>query len=399
MKYLFLLLRRNVSAWQLLIFGVGGLVGALIVMLCMQSYRDIDRAYQSDDALFSENYLVISKPVSLRTTVKGLIGGQSLSFNEHEIEELRALPDVSEVAPFRTARFTVDAMVSAGHRTLRTEMFLESVPDEFIDLPLDDIEWKADLSDRFVPVLVPRNYLDLYNFGYASARGLPQLAEGLVGQFTFQLIIGGSFYHARIVGFSTRLNTILVPDAFLADANRVYGEGKDDSPSRLIVRTRGEEAGASLLQYLTRMHYVVADGGEALVRMRSMVYGIVWAVAAVGILVMLLSFFLLVVSFLLLIERNREIFRNLISLGYNQKQITRPYRLLALVVDVIVWAVAALLCSIFYPYIGALILEASPSLQPAGMGIFYLAAFIGCLVFVLIHYTVIWYGVKRITKR
>ncbi|MFU7518004.1 hypothetical protein AB4668_19830, partial [Clostridium sp. HCS.1] len=44
---------------------------------------------------------------------------------------------------------------------------------------------------------------------------------------------------ARIVGFSSRLNTIAVPADFLNWANGVFGEGKEDTdPSRLIVRLR-----------------------------------------------------------------------------------------------------------------------------------------------------------------
>ena len=396
MKLLVVLLRRHVSLWQLVCFALGGLLGAVILLLSLQSFRDVNRAFTTEDAIFSENYVVISKPVSLLTTVQSLIGGKSPSFEEREIQELEALPDVSCVAPFRSAHFTVEAIVRSGKRSLRTEMFLESVPDDFVDLADVNIEWKADLNDRFVPVLVPRNYLDLYNFGYASTRGLPQLSEGAVSQFSFQLFIGGSFYHARIVGFSTRLNTILVPDAFLAEANRIYGNHEKEEPSRLVIRTKGDAAGNALLQHIAHHQYIVADGGDAMVRMQSMVYGVVWAVTAVGLLVTVLAFFLLVVSLLLLVEKNRDIFHNLASLGYTLRQMSAPYRLLVILVDVTVWLLAAIVSVFVYPQVGDLILMAAPSLEPTGAMPLFLIALLCCALFVVIHFFVIWRAIKKV---
>ena len=376
MKLLVVLLRRHVSLWQLVCFALGGLLGAVILLLSLQSFRDVNRAFTTEDAIFSENYVVISKPVSLLTTVQSLIGGKSPSFEEREIQELEALPDVSCVAPFRSAHFTVEAIVRSGKRSLRTEMFLESVPDDFVDLADANIEWKAD----------------------ASTRGLPQLSEGAVSQFSFQLFIGGSFYHARIVGFSTRLNTILVPDAFLAEANRIYGNHEKEEPSRLVIRTKGDAAGNALLQHIAHHQYIVADGGDAMVRMQSMVYGVVWAVAAVGLLVVLLAFFLLVVSLLLLVEKNRDIFRNLASMGYTLRQMSAPYRLLVLGVDVTVWLLAAIVSVFVYPLVGDLILMAAPSLEPTGALPLFLIATLCCLVFVAIHFFVIGRAIKKVYK-
>ena len=76
MKLLVVLLRRHVSLWQLVCFALGGLLGAVILLLSLQSFRDVNRAFTTEDAIFSENYVVISKPVSLLTTVQSLIGGK-----------------------------------------------------------------------------------------------------------------------------------------------------------------------------------------------------------------------------------------------------------------------------------------------------------------------------------
>lgn len=58
---------------------------------------------------------------------------------------------------------------------LSTEMFFESVPDEYVDVNLD--KWLFDKETRVIPIIIPRNYLNLYNFGFAQSRSLPKLSE------------------------------------------------------------------------------------------------------------------------------------------------------------------------------------------------------------------------------
>ena len=44
---------------------------------------------------------------------------------------------------------------------LSTAMFFESVPDEFVDIKLD--KWHFDEATHTIPIIIPRNYLNLYN--------------------------------------------------------------------------------------------------------------------------------------------------------------------------------------------------------------------------------------------
>lgn len=71
-----------------------------------------------------------------------------------------------------------------------------------------------------------KDYLTLYNFGFATTRNMPQLSEGLIGTVPMTMTLSGNGLHetlpARIVGFSSRLNTIAVPQSFLDWANERY---------------------------------------------------------------------------------------------------------------------------------------------------------------------------------
>lgn len=58
----------------------------------------------------------------------------------------------------------------------------------------------------------------------------------------------------RIVGFSNRLNTILVPEDFMNWANSTYGEEKEKSPSRLILEVNNP-ADERIAQYFQQQGY------------------------------------------------------------------------------------------------------------------------------------------------
>ena len=86
--------------------------------------------------------------------------------------------------------------------------------------------------------------MNLYNFGFAASQGLPQVSEGLFTKIPFQLIIGKGenqqIYQARIVDFTTKINTILVPENFLEWANEKYANQKNTEPSRIVVETKSQ---------------------------------------------------------------------------------------------------------------------------------------------------------------
>ena len=49
---------------------------------------------------------------------------------------------------------------------MSTDMFFESVPDGFVDVNLD--KWVFNENEPVIPIIIPRNYLNLYNFGFAQ---------------------------------------------------------------------------------------------------------------------------------------------------------------------------------------------------------------------------------------
>ena len=176
MTLIWKLLRQHISIGQLAGFFFANLFGMMIVLLSIQFYKDIIPMFTEGDSFMKKDYIIVSKRIS----TLGSFAGKSNTFSPQEIKELKEQPFTEEIGIFTPSQFKVSAglgMQEAGIR-LSTDMFFEAVPDEFVDVKLD--KWHFDEETRSIPIIIPRNYLNLYNFGFAQSRSLPMLAERLM---------------------------------------------------------------------------------------------------------------------------------------------------------------------------------------------------------------------------
>lgn len=397
-RLLFKLLRQNISLWQTVGFVIANLIGGAIVLVGIQAYQDFDRFVKKENGLLSEGYVVVTKPVNTLSTISSLVGMKPV-FRTNEIEELRQHPNVSDVGVFSSANFRIRGSFSLGDLGISTDLFMESVPDRFIDVKFDSpSDWHASVDGNFVPVIIPRKYLNIYNYGYAATKGLPQLAEGLTSAFPIMMNVAGNghrqSYNARIVGYTDRLNTILVPESFLKEANDRFATTSNEAPSRLIVTVNSDKGKNDFLDFLAQKGYRIEGDTESL-KLQTLVNGILWVVIGIGGIVSILAFSLLLISILLLIEKNREKFVNLYSMGYSVPQIARPYTILVAMVDGIVWLIAIALVSLAYPRLFAFISVISPDLQLASLWPLWLVAVAFAVVFILFHR---WMIIRQLRK-
>lgn len=400
-KLLFKLLRQNISGWQIAGFVIANLLGGAIILLGSQAYRDFDRFMEKESGLLSEGYVVVTKPISGLSTLKSLLGIKPV-FSGEEIEKMRQHPAVSDIGLFSTANFQIRGSFSLGELNISTDLFMESVPDKFIDVKFsDESVWQADIDTDCIPVIIPRKYLNIYNYGYASTKGLPQLGEGLTSAFPISMTLAGNGqtrrYQARIVGYTDRLNTILVPESFLEQANAAFASKEPEPPSRLIVATTSKGRNTSFIDYLEQNGYSIEGDLESL-RLQAVVHGILWVVIGIGSVVSILAFVLLLISIQLLIEKNKDKFINLHSLGYSVSQIAAPYSLLIAAVDVAVWLVSACVVSLVYPELFAFISAISPDVQLASLLPLWIVAAVLAMLFVVLHRIVIVRQIRRVCR-
>lgn len=386
MRLLYRLLRKNISFWQLTGFAVANLVGAVIVLFGIQAYKDASSVIKSPDSVLGNNVLVLSKPVSSVTTLAGALGVSAPTFSKSEINEISEVEGVNSVSKFRLAQFPVSGGISYAGFNLSTEMFVESVPDEYLDV--DKQEWSADVDGYVVPVVIPRTYINFYNYGFAASRGTPQISESIFEMVPFTLVFNGregrKLYKGRIIGLTDRMNSILVPDEFLKEANRRFAVEKEKDPTRVIVEI-GSASPEVLMDFINEKEYTIEGGDKDAVRMLAIVRTIISIVVALGLLVSSLAFFLLLISILLLIEKNRYKNDTLHQLGYSDRTIALPYQTVALGVDFAVWFVAAIITLLVYPVVTSLMKTISPGFESSGPWLIILSSMGLFVLFSLIH--------------
>lgn len=338
------LMRRNISPWQIAGYAVANMVGLAIILTALMFYADSTTALggsREADPFFSTSYEVISKKV------EG-IGLTPAAFTRAEIDEIRALPWARRVGEFTPSRFTVNASVELGGRGMSSYMFMEAIPDEFFDIRPRG--WDFDPSDPFIPVVLSKEYLALYNFGFAAPQGLPQLSEEVVATVPLSFSLSGASGRratlpGAIAGFSSRLNTIAVPQSFMDWANARFAPGEEAlPPSRLIVETDPAQ-GAEMARYLADHGMESsADSGSAdssrLARFSAIAGGVM---AAIGAVISALAIAILFLSIWLILSKSRPVMERLILIGYSAVDIGRPLVRLVVAVNLSVAAVALVL--------------------------------------------------------
>lgn len=320
------LLRKNTSGARVAGFVVSNFIGLAIVMTGLCFYFDARTIWESDDSFVKNDYLVINKKVTSANT----FGDASTSFTRSEIDSLSAQPWARRVGEFTSSDYRVSASVTSEGRGMSTSMFFESIPDSFVDVAT--AEWHYREGSREVPIIISKDYLTLYNFGFAGSAGLPQMSEGVMGSIPLQLTLrsdDGSRtgeYTGRVVGYSNRLNTILVPQKFMEQSNLEYGSGEVHSPSRVILDV--SSPGDIAIDRYLKSHGLEVAGDKSSSRASFLLKVVTGIVLAIGIIITLLSLFILLLSVSLIMEKNREKLHGLLMLGIERKVVGRPYIML-----------------------------------------------------------------------
>ena len=356
MNLVWKLLRQHISIPQFAGFAFANLFGMLIVLFGFQFYQDVLPVFTQQDSFMKADYLIMSKKIGMGNT----ISGRTNTFSGSEIDDVSSQKFVKKVGKFTSTEYKVDASMGVnGVNVLNSELFFESVPDGFVDVPLKD--WKYEPGSKEVPIILPRTYINMYNFGSAQSHSLPKISDGLVGMIDFEIFIqaGGKKeqFKGKVIGFSSRLNTILVPQAFMDWSNHEFAPEDHSDPTRLIVEV-GNPADENISQYLDENGYEVEtdklDAEKTTYFLRMMVT----MVMVVGLVISILSFYILMLSIYLLVQKNSSKLENLLLIGYSPANVSKPYQLLSMglniVVLIVAWVVLFFLRSYYMDFIETL---------------------------------------------
>ncbi|MDR0686505.1 MAG: ABC transporter permease [Dysgonamonadaceae bacterium] len=318
---------------QLAAYALASLTGITVLFAGFCFSRDIRPLFGSrHEGLFRKELFIVNKPVKT-----GILGKSNTTFTGDEISEIKRQPFVRSAAGFLQSHFEVYAWVNfGGNQTdFGTEMFFESVPDAYIDCRSESWHWSAD--SMLIPLIIPRDYLNLYNFGFAGTQGLPQVSERLIRELTFNVRLTGNglreIFVGRIVDFSDDINTILVPESFLRWANGRFGGGDEGKVTRLIIEI-GNPADTKITEFFSsKPDYIIGRNKGESGRLSFFLNLLITAIIVVGVLILLPSICLMLLSINLLVYKNEKTLYNLLLLGYGRVSLLLPYCIMVLALN------------------------------------------------------------------
>ena len=315
------LFQKNRNPYQIVGAAIGAFLGLFLLLLALQIYFDFQKILRGSSD--GDNYITINKPVSIANTFLG-----KSVFSEANIKELENESNAINtegVGIFTANRFKVGA--SSKMMGFYTELFFESIPEPFIDVQDSKFRWYEGQNE--IPIIMSKDYLALYNFGFALSQGLPQFTPSTISQVSVDITIRGrgreQVFAGRIIGFSERINSILVPERFMKFANDNFGDQPDIGASRLLLKVKNPYD-KKLTNFLEEKGYEISSGRLIGGRLTTILNAVISSVFVIGFLLMILSVIVFILNYQLIISKSAPDIRLLLQIGYRPSQITSVLR-------------------------------------------------------------------------
>lgn len=299
-------------------FSYAGLgIGVLLLLCAVQMYVNINQLLKDKNPRKNGfDFISVTKTITNQNM------GKDNRFTEQDIKELQSQPFIKDAAPLISNQFRAKA--SAGEMIpFSTDLFLESVKNDFIDTVPSSFSWQP--GQAHVPVIFSADFLEMYNI-FAPAQGLPQLSESSVGSVNIMLECYGPAgmqrYRGHIVALSDRINSVLVPENFLKWANHQFGNSTNAPAARVYIKTTDANDPA-LLNFLEQKNYHVNKDRTKFGRVKQVLQAVVSGLGVFAILVILLAMMLFSFYLQLMIARSKDNLQLLLTLGYSPSWLSK----------------------------------------------------------------------------
>jgi hypothetical protein len=303
------LLQTGTSALSRWLSYIGLGLGVLLLLSSVQMFINIRQLMgETKQSNTGFQFVSITKVVTDET-----MGDETKnSFNQQEIEELKAQPFIEDAAPLLANEFHVE-LSAAG--IFRTDLFLESLENDFLDTLPPGFTWQEGGN---VPIIVGSDWFEAYNV-FAPGQGLPQMSKSASMNVPIFITCYGRGrtlrFRSNIVAYSDRVNSVLVPKNFLEYLNTNLGEKKQGA-SRVFIKTK-DANNTQLLNFLEQKNYLLNKEKTRFAREKRIVEGILGALGVFGLLVVFMALMLFSFYLQLVIARSRENLQLLLLLGYS----------------------------------------------------------------------------------
>lgn len=301
----------NASSRWFSYIGLG--IGVLMLLCSLQMYINIQQMLK-ENSVRKDGFDFVSITKTITNETMGQV--EKNAFNEEEIKALKNQSFIQGVSPLLANQFRVQ--LSAGSIIpFQTDLFIETLDNDFIDTIPPSFSWQEGQID--IPIILSSDFLEIYNV-FAPGQGLPQVSQTTASGIPILITCEGNgleqTFRARVVAFSDRINSVLVPKAFLEWANNTFGDGEEVMANRLFIKTN-DANNVDLLNHLDKMNYKVNRDKTKFGRVKQVLQGIFTGLGVFGLLVVILALMLFSFYLQLMIARSRDNLQLLLTLGYS----------------------------------------------------------------------------------
>ena len=307
------LLQTGANAWSRWFSYIGLGIGVLLLLCSIQMYINIQQLLTEGSIRKNGfDFVSITKTVTNETMGKP----DKNLFKQADIDEIRSQPFIDGVAPLLPNQFRVQ--LSAGDIIpFRTDLFLETLENDFIDTIPPSFTWQP--GQETLPIIISSDFFEIYNV-FAPGQDLPQVSKETATGIPVLVTCEGNgqrqAFVGKIVAFSDRINSVLVPKPFLDWANLTFGQQKEVEASRLFIKTKDANS-PELLKFLDKKNYKINKDKTILGRNKIIIDSIFSGLGVFGILVVILALMLFSFYLQLVIARSKDNLRLLLTLGYS----------------------------------------------------------------------------------
>lgn len=358
-------------------------IGIMLLFCSVQMYVNINLLLKDKNPLKNGfDFISVTKTITNQNM------GSDNRFTDADIKELQTQVFIKDAAPLISNQFRAKA--SAGSIIpFSTDLFLESVKNDFIDTVPPSFSWQPGQLD--VPVIFSADFLEMYNI-FAPAQGLPQLSESSIGAVNIILECYGPSgivnFRCHIVALSDRINSVLVPEKFLQWANNKFSNTPNAPAARVYLKTV-DANDPRLLNFLEQKNYHVNKDKTKFGRVKQVLQAVVSGLGGFAVLVILLAMMLFSFYLQLMIARSKDNLQLLLTLGYAPSWLSKTVAKKWIPAYAYIILVALILTAIIQFIFSRYVLSGRDELSPyLHVSIFLLAAVL-LLLCIVVNYRLI----------
>ncbi len=301
-------------------------IGVLLLLCSIQMYINIQQLLKGG-SIRKDGYDFISITKTVTNETMGQL--EKNLFLPADIAELKSKSFLEDVAPLEANQFQVE-LSAAGVLPFRTNLFLETIENNFLDTIPPTFHWEEGQSR--IPIIVSSDFLEIFNV-FGPSYNLPQVSQETASGIPVYITCHGDgdkeqTFQGQVVAFSDRINSVLVPKTFLDWANLTFKGKTAEQASRLYIKTK-DANDPELLNFLDKKNYKVNKDKTKFGRMKQVFQGIFSGLAIFGLLVVVLALMLFSFYLQLVIARSKDSLRLLLTLGYSpgwlSKKVSRQF--------------------------------------------------------------------------